>query len=227
MFNDFQFLQVDKFWDPLFSFSFHWILYTSNSCLFWDSFTARRGLDIANLPVKNFTFNSRESEPTPARRPFSPISSTASLRTNADPFDDQNMPQNDPTKQHKPVFKNEASKPVTSTTTATTFTTPSKTVPPAAVDEENRTPKVMPIPIPSTPSTVSAPMQTLMTPVAPQHHYGENNSVEEAYEEIEYSFEERRAGFVLPVTTPLKRAIQVWKKTFRRKGRIEFICEIF
>lgn len=171
--------------------------------------TARRGLDIANLPVKNFTFNSRESEPTPARRPFSPISSTASLRTNADPFDDQNIPQNDPTKQHKPVFKNEASKPVTSTTTATTFTTPSKTVSPAAVDEENRTPKVMPIPIPSTPSTVSAPMQTLMTPVAPQHHYGENNSVEEAYEEIEYSFEERRAGFVLPITTPLKRAIQI------------------
>jgi len=145
----------------------------------------------------------------PARRPFSPISSTASLRTNGDPFDDQNILHNDPTKQHKPVLKNETSHTTVTSATAT-FTTPSKTIPPPAVDEENRTPKVISIPIPSTPSTISAPMQTLVTPVpAPQHRYGENNSVEEAQEEIEYSFEERRAGFVLPITTPLKRAIQV------------------
>lgn len=87
------------------------------------------------------------------------------------------------------------------------FTTPSKTN--TLVDEENRTPKAMPIPVPSTPSTVSVPMQTAITPahaLAPIP-YG-TTQVEETAEEIEYSFEERRAGFVLP-KTHVKPLIQV------------------
>ncbi|KAK9742568.1 hypothetical protein RND81_03G182600 [Saponaria officinalis] len=58
--------------------------------------TASRALDIANLPARNYTCNGRESEPGSVRRPFSPVSSTSSLRTNGDfYYDDQNILQND------------------------------------------------------------------------------------------------------------------------------------
>ncbi|CAH9085387.1 unnamed protein product [Cuscuta europaea] len=69
----------------------------------------------------------------------------------------------------------------------TVFTTPVKTVP--QVEDENRTP-----PIPSTPSTVCTPMQTALTPVP---HTGV--SYGKGVEEMEYSFEERRAGFLVPI----------------------------
>ncbi|XP_012072590.1 65-kDa microtubule-associated protein 3 isoform X2 [Jatropha curcas] len=75
---------------------------------------------------------------------------------------------------------------------STTTTTPLKT---CVLDEENRTPKAMPIPVPSTPSTLSVPMQTVMTPAPLLVPYCANQA-EEVPEEIEYSFEERRAGFV-------------------------------
>lgn len=57
-------------------------------------------------------------------------------------------------------------------------------------DEENiKTPKVLPIPIPTTPSSVvSDSMKMSKTP------FGCCDSV---VQETEYSFEERRAGFVL------------------------------
>ncbi|XP_052186489.1 65-kDa microtubule-associated protein 3-like [Diospyros lotus] len=77
----------------------------------------------------------------------------------------------------------------------TQFTTPSKTL--SAAEEENRTPKAMPIPMPVTPSTVSVPMQTTLTPAAPPVPKALPVLVEEIPEKIEYSFEERRLGFVL------------------------------
>ena len=63
----------------------------------------------------------------------------------------------------------------------------------------------MPIPVPSTPSTISVPMLTAMTPAPPPAPVPYNAN---PVEETEYSFEERRAGFVLP-QAHLKTAIQV------------------
>nr|GMD52040.1 65-kDa microtubule-associated protein 3-like [Ipomoea batatas] len=143
-----------------------------------DGFSAlsagRRGLDIAGLPMM--------------RRPFSPISSTDSSRSNAtNVLDELNRKQQ---QQHSEIVQK-------------TLSTPVKTIPipNPNVEEENRTPMAMPIPIPSTPSTVSIPMQTAITPaplsVVP---YNAAKAMEEMSEEIEYSFEERRAGFVVPRT---------------------------
>lgn len=130
-------------------------------------------MDIAGLPMM--------------RRPFSPISSTDSSRSNAtNVLDELNRKQ----QQHSEMVQK-------------TLSTPVKTIPipNPNVEEENRTPMAMPIPIPSTPSTVSIPMQTAITPaplsVVP---YNAAKAMEETGEEIEYSFEERRAGFVVPRT---------------------------
>ncbi|KAH6812142.1 hypothetical protein C2S51_025904 [Perilla frutescens var. frutescens] len=61
-------------------------------------------------------------------------------------------------------------------------------------NDENRTPQTMPIPVPATPTTVSSPMLAAKTPFTP----GVRATVE-----VEYSYEERRAGFVLPKTLSL------------------------
>lgn len=58
--------------------------------------------------------------------------------------------------------------------------------------DENRTPEKMTIPMPTTPTTVSVAMRTAPTPASPfLHHHAQ---------EVECSFEERRAG-VVPSTT--------------------------
>ncbi|GAB4825996.1 hypothetical protein Ancab_008865 [Ancistrocladus abbreviatus] len=164
--------------------------------------TARRGLDIANHPGRAYSFNGRELESPVIRRPFSPVSSMASSRANTTMlFEDENRPHDDMSDEI--ASKDEAS---LKTITNTQLTTPSKTIP--AADEENRTPKAMQIPVPSTPSTVSAPMQTSMTPALPPQISNGDISKEETAEEIEYSFEELRAGFVL-ADRNVKRAIQV------------------
>ncbi|EEF49147.1 65-kDa microtubule-associated protein 3 isoform X2 [Ricinus communis] len=140
----------------------------------------RRGLDIAGLPAKKHPFstvNAHEPESPMLRKPFSPISSTGSSKANI---------LEDVTTAHGETIK----KIVT--------TTPSKTT---MADEENWTPKTMPIPVPTTPSTLSVPMQTAITPAHPVPvPYGGATPKEEVPEEVEYSFEERRAGFVLPRT---------------------------
>ncbi|KAL8160276.1 hypothetical protein V2J09_001813 [Rumex salicifolius] len=150
----------------------------------------RRGLDIGNQM---------------ARRPFSPISSTTSSRVNTpNPtsiiFEDSNrMPTN---ASQMTMLKNEKS--VLAATANPLMATPIRTKTTQAVDEENRTPQAMKLAsYPCTPATVSAPMQTAMTPA-----YAPSFVAEENEEEIEYSFEERRAGFVLP-SSSVKRAIQV------------------
>lgn len=152
-------------------------------------------MDIAGFPIKKHSLGACEPESPMIRKPFSPISSTASSKSNIiNLLEDLNS--------HGETTTQKAAPPIES------FTTPSKTS--VFVDEENRTPKAMPIPVPSTPSTVSVPMQTAITPAhasAPPTPYG-TTQVEETVEEIEYSFEERRAGFVL-LKTHVKPLIQV------------------
>ncbi|KAK9293145.1 hypothetical protein L1049_021131 [Liquidambar formosana] len=149
----------------------------------------RRGLDIAGLPVKKHSFNAvngREIESPMMRKPFSPISSTASSKASMTNVLEDLNPTHSETLQ-KTLSSNNMP-----------FATPSK-ITSVAADVENRTPKAMPIHVPTTPSTVSVPMQTAITPAPPTVPFGAK-IVEEFPEEIEYSFEERRAGFVLPKT---------------------------
>ncbi|KAM1061025.1 hypothetical protein PS2_025324 [Malus domestica] len=54
------------------------------------------------------------------------------------------------------------------------------------IHDENKTPKVMPIFMPTTPSTVSVPMQTAMTPAPPPPVPFATNLVQEIPKEIEY-----------------------------------------
>lgn len=58
-------------------------------------------------------------------------------------------------------------------------------------NEENKTPKAVPIPDPTTPLKLLNPMNMSMTPGPASVPYGVSA------QEIEYSFEERRLGFVL------------------------------
>ncbi|KAK1399623.1 65-kDa microtubule-associated protein 3 [Heracleum sosnowskyi] len=147
----------------------------------------RRGLDIAGLPVKKHSFNAsnndHEVELPITRKPFSPISSSESSKAHADNISE------DLNKQHGGMFQK------TLTSNITPFTTPTKLT--SIAYEENRTPaKTMTVPVPCTPKTVSVSMQTIMTP-APQPFACGATPIKEFHEEIEYSFEERRAGFVL------------------------------
>ncbi|XP_076953992.1 65-kDa microtubule-associated protein 3-like [Bidens hawaiensis] len=75
-------------------------------------------------------------------------------------------------------------------TNTSPFITPSKPKP-TTTEEENQVPHKNIIPIP--PFTPCAQMQTAMTPMT--------KGMVHAEEVIEYSFEERRAGFVLPLKT--------------------------
>lgn len=81
-----------------------------------------------------------------------------------------------------------------------TLTTPFKST--NVQEEDNtKTPKVMLTFVPTTPQTVSVPMQTAVTPAPPPPQpipFAANVVEEVVPEEIEYSFEEIRAGFVLP-----------------------------
>ena len=143
---------------------------------------ARRGVDITRIPVKKHSFGAksvRDIEPPPplVRQPFSPISSTPSSKANMKDTTDEKLHI-----QQAVALNN------------VPFTTPSKTA--TVVDEENdRTPKAMPVTAPITPSTVSAPMHMAMTPAHPPSKAMPFEG--DLFQEIEYSFEERRAGFVL------------------------------
>ncbi|XVE58677.1 hypothetical protein DITRI_Ditri04bG0187900 [Diplodiscus trichospermus] len=149
-----------------------------------------RGLDTADTPVRKHSFtavNANELESPLVRKPFSPISSTVSSKANA-----ANMLEDNGETLKKMLPTNDLS-----------YTTPSKTT--SLIDEENRTPKTMPIPVPSTPSTVSVMMQMAMTPAPPIPF--NTKPVEEIHEEIEQSFEERRLAFLLSktqITSPIQ-----------------------
>lgn len=138
---------------------------------------ARRGLDIGDIPTRKYTFGTgivQDIKSPLSRQPFTTISSTVSSQENVENATvELNMQK---LKLHKTLAVNNL-----------TFTTTSKTD--TMVDEESRTPKAMPIPSShTTPMTVPIPMNITMTP-AP---FGG-----ELVQEIEYSFEEKRLGFVL------------------------------
>lgn len=123
--------------------------------------------------------NANELESPLVRKPFSPISSMVSSKTNIT----NTLEDNGETLQKM--------QPVNFP-----YTTPSKTT--SLVDEENRTPKAMCIAAMTPASTVSVPMQTAMTPAPLIIPFGK--PVQEISEEIEQSFEEKRLAFVLPET---------------------------
>lgn len=158
-------------------------------------YVGRRGLDVAGLPFKKHSFDTaslREVESPMMRVPFSPISSTASSKANMKNLsDDMNMIHGETLQKTLPTNNMQ-------------FTTPTKTT--SVLDDENRTPKAMPIPVPTTPLTVSVPMQTAMTPAPVSFATKVGEEIPE--EQIEYSFEEIRAGFMLP-KTHIKSMIQV------------------
>ncbi|KAK4839986.1 hypothetical protein QYF36_026463 [Acer negundo] len=171
-----------------------------------DGFSAlsagRRGLDIAagGGPLKKQSLGSVsacEPESPMMRKPFSPISTVSSKSNTTNMLDDLSTHGEN---IQKTVPPNDL----------LSFTTPSKTTTTTATtiaDDENWTPKAMSIPlVPSTPATVSVPMQTAMTPAPIPFSV---NPAEEIQEEIEYSFEERRAGFMLSKTHIKQPLIQV------------------
>ncbi|XP_065876155.1 65-kDa microtubule-associated protein 3 [Euphorbia lathyris] len=134
----------------------------------------RRGLDIAGLPSRKHPFSTVN-----AHEPESPM---VLLRK---PFSPISATGSSKSNILEDVNGENIKKVVA--------TTPSRTV---MADEENWTPKAMHIPVPTTPVTVCIPMQTAITPAVPYAA----TPAEVVQEEIEYSFEERRAGFVLPTT---------------------------
>ncbi|XP_014510907.1 65-kDa microtubule-associated protein 3 [Vigna radiata var. radiata] len=156
---------------------------------------ARRGLDIAGVPVKKHSFGAGTQiiESPLTRQPFSPISSNnvASKANVANATD-----------EHKPGEKLQR----TLSLNNVPFTTPSKTAT-TLVDEENRTPKTMPIPFPATPSTVSIPMSMAMTPVPSSiiKNINLNSTLtntavpygNDLVQEIDYSFEEKRLAYMM------------------------------
>ncbi|KAK2994287.1 hypothetical protein RJ640_024010 [Escallonia rubra] len=110
---------------------------------------------------------------TPMRKPLSPVSSALSSKANAGNIQDQNTTP-------------DAAVESTLCSNTTPVASPAKAT--AAAHDENRTPRTMPMP--TTPSSVSVAMQTAKTPITPCVPHGG--------QETDYSFEEMRAGFVLP-----------------------------
>ncbi|KAI4324904.1 hypothetical protein MLD38_030347 [Melastoma candidum] len=149
------------------------------------SAVGRRGLDIAGIPSREQSFDAtsiaREPESPMTRNPFSPISITRPMKSNTT-TDNSNYSSTD---QQEIASKTQVSSSI--------FSTQSKTI--IFADEENRTPYP---PCPTTPSTVSIPMQTAITPVPNKLHQLHEVVKIIPEEVIEYSFEEKRAGFTLP-----------------------------
>ena len=119
------------------------------------------------------------------RKPLSPVYSQVLSKANIANFPEDQKTSHTMSSQ-KPLPNSES-----------LVRTPSKKI--VVGDEENRTPKTMSIPMPTTPSTVSAPMTTVMTPSSPCVSVGKH-SFQNNDQPIEYSFEEVRAGFILPKT---------------------------
>ncbi|XP_051122883.1 65-kDa microtubule-associated protein 3-like [Andrographis paniculata] len=121
------------------------------------------------------------------RKPFSPISSKANAA---------NLLENTNKKHNEASWHKANTTPLTTTTT-----TPTKKIFPSAGEAIRTPPKTMiAAAIPSTPSSASIPMQ--MLPATPLIRTAVTPTKPGA-DEIEYSFEERRAGFVLPGSSSL------------------------
>ncbi|CAH2070336.1 unnamed protein product, partial [Thlaspi arvense] len=145
--------------------------------------TGRRGLDIAGLHTRKQSMNPCEQLQSPlVRKPFSPISTTvvASKANIATTIQQQLLAT--PVKNNNGVTNLEEEK---------------------MMMMMMQTPKNVSamIPIPSTPATVSVPMQTAPTPL----NNNNNNArlIPEKPEVVEYSFEERRLAFMLQQSNSL------------------------
>ncbi|KAL6581397.1 hypothetical protein OROMI_007320 [Orobanche minor] len=149
----------------------------------------RRVSNMAGLPSKYSSKVVNAREPESMRKPFTPISTTNSSKSNV-----KNISKGLNRKHNNTL-------PVIN---GTLFATPPpKTI--SSANEENRSPTTTGITLCSTPSTISVPMQTALTitpsptQTALKPAFTTTKSVEE---ETEYSFEEKRAGFVLPRPHP-------------------------
>ncbi|WZY81464.1 hypothetical protein YC2023_027848 [Brassica napus] len=147
----------------------------------------RRGLDVAGLPSRKQSMNPCEQLQSPlVRKPFSPLPTTvvASKANIATP------------QQLLPTPKSNVVNEISA------FATPVKNNNSVRnLEEEKMQMMMMQTPknvgamilIPSTPATISVPMQTAATPL--------NNTnarlLQEKAEVVEYSFEERRLAFML------------------------------
>jgi protein regulator of cytokinesis 1 len=115
------------------------------------------------------------------RKPLSPVSSTVLSKANIN-------------SQEPRKIKNVATKPMLQKSEKLIETTPSKPFIPDDDDEkENKTPKNIGFSVPTTPLTV--PMFTVTTPDTLT-----SKAATKIAPSLEYSFEELRAGFVLPQT---------------------------
>ncbi|KAJ4882382.1 65-kDa microtubule-associated protein 3 [Raphanus sativus] len=139
--------------------------------------TGRRGLDVAGLPSRKQSMNPCEQLQSPlVRKPFSPISTTV-VASKANIATPQQLVPNEISSFATPV-KNNIIKNLEEEKMMSMLQTPKNV---AAM-----------IPIPSTPATISVPMQTAPTPL---NNYA--RLLPEKTEVVEYSFEERRLAFML------------------------------
>lgn len=185
-------------------------------------------MDIVDLPLKKHSSNATsayETEAPSIRQPFSPVTAFSSKANAANVLEDLNIAHNKapvkaglsnnmlsttPSKQMfvtdeenrapmvtpMPAPRTPPTVSITPMPTTTTLAAVSVPFGARVTEIPPATPKEMIIPVPTTPFTVSVPMQTSLTP-APAPIPFETRALE-MEEDIEYSFEERRAGFVVP-----------------------------
>ncbi|KAH6770827.1 Microtubule associated protein family protein [Perilla frutescens var. hirtella] len=151
----------------------------------------RRGLSMAGVKQHSSNLlNAREAELPMMRKPFSPIASATPSKPNAANIMEELHRKHDELRQKLLIINS----------------TPPKMI--STAGQENRTPqKTL---THSTPPMVFIPMQTAITPASIQTTtiVPALSSTKSVEDEIEYSFEERRAQFVLP-RSPLMKVAQV------------------
>lgn len=138
----------------------------------------KRSLRITGLPdAQHPSIASSAHETQTAREPLSPVnSSTLSSENSAANIQLKSIPQCVILDRTPPSKKTQVAIPQKDNSSI----------------DENKTPEKMPIPMPTTPTTVSVAMRIAPTPASPfLHHHAQ---------EVECSFEERRAGVALPTT---------------------------
>ncbi|GER25314.1 65-kDa microtubule-associated protein 3, partial [Striga asiatica] len=144
------------------------------------SSSGRRVSNMTSLPFKHSPNTVYAREPN-FRKPFNPISATSSSSKSNTKTIPKNLHMKNKEKLQKPLA----------------YTPPRQIT--HNKGQENRTPKTTGVALYPTPSTASIPMQTTITPTpvlaAVKPSFTTTNTVED---EFEYSFEEKRAGFVLP-----------------------------
>lgn len=150
-----------------------------------NKFVGRRTSEIAGRLVKQHSTaaKARETESRLIRKPLSPVSLAISSKANIANFlEDKTIIQSGRLHTSLPCVK-------------TPKGARSKYI--SVGDGENRNPKTLPIPVPTTPPTMSAPMLMALTPATPCVS-SSAKPVKKTVEQVEYSFEEIRAGFICP-----------------------------